>query len=202
LWSLETITPAAALALTEAQAREHSRIDAPASDPDLTTKVKAAIAACEGYTGRQLVTATLELRLSTWCEPGIYRPSGVIRIPAPPLQSVSSVKYLDEDGADITLAASAYVVSSGSGPKAPRAELFPAFGTVWPTVRVQPASIRIRFVAGYGASETTVPPELTQGMLLWFGESYERREEATVGTIQSRNQRSAEDCWHPYRADF
>lgn len=207
MWSLELITPPTALALTEDQARAHSRIDPALVDASIAVKAAAAIAACEGYTGRQLVTATWELRLSTWYECGIYRTSGpggpgVIRIPLPPLQSLTSVKYLDEDGVETTLAALAYVVSLGSGPKAPRAGIFPAYGTVWPTARVQPGSIKVRFVAGYGAAATAVPPELTQGMLLWFGESYERREEATIGASQSTNQRAAEDCWHPYRADF
>jgi len=174
---------------------------------DIAIKVAAAIATCEEFTARQLVTATWELRLSTWCEPGVSRPSNVggpevIRIPRPPFASLTSIIYLDENGAPITMAASEYTLVSGSGPKAPRAELFPAYGTTWPTNRVQPASIKIRFVAGYGATNATVPPELTAGMLLWFGELYERREEQTIGNITADNTITAERLWWPFRADF
>jgi uncharacterized phiE125 gp8 family phage protein len=209
LWSLELITPpvVATPALTEGQCRAHSRIDPAVPGDDIAVKQLAAIATCEDFTGRQLATATWELWLSTWYEPGIYRPSscggpGVIRVPKPPLQSVTSIKYLDEDGVLTTLDAADYVVVAGSGPKAPRAEIFPAYGTTWPTSRVQPGSIQINFDAGYGDDHTTVPAELTQGMLLWFGELYERREEQTIGTITANNSIGAERLWWPVRADF
>jgi len=208
LWSLELITPPAAAtpALSEGQCRAHSRIDPAVPGDDIAAKQLAAISACEGFTGRQLATATWELWLSTWYEPGIYRASGcgpgVIRVPRPPLQlPLTSITYLDEDGVSTVLASSAYVVSAGSGPAAPRAEIFPAYATTWPTARVQPGAIKIRFSAGYGATHAAVPPELTQGMLLWFGELYERREEQTIGTITD-NAITAERLWWPFRADF
>jgi len=209
LWSLELITPPAAAtpALTEGQCKAHSRIDASVPADDIAVKQLAAIVACEDFTGRQLAAATWELRLSTWCEPGISRPSNVggpevIRIPRPPFVSLTSIVYLDENGAPITMAASEYTLVFGSGPKAPRADLFPAYGTSWPTNRAQPASIKIRFVAGYGPGHATVPPELTAGMLLWFGELYERREEQTIGAAVAQNVIGAERLWWPYRADF
>jgi uncharacterized phiE125 gp8 family phage protein len=207
VWSLSLITPPTALALTEDQAKAHSRIDPSVTVDDVAIKVAAAIAACEGFTARQLITATWELWLSSWYEPEIYQPSncgdpGVIWLPKPPAQSITSVKYLNGSGIDVTMGASEYVLVAGSGPLAQRAGLFPAYGTAWPTNRAQAASIKIRFVAGYGASHTTVPPELTQGMLLWFGELYERREEQTTGAAIAHNSIGAERLWWPFRADF
>jgi uncharacterized phiE125 gp8 family phage protein len=205
VWSLSLITPPAALALTEDQAKAHSRIDPAVPTADLATKVAAAIAACEGFTGRQLITATWELWLSSWYEPGIYQPScregaGVIWLPKPPAASITSIKYLDGDGVEQTLAPSAYVLVAGGGPLAQRAGLFPAYGTAWPTNRAQAASIKVKFVAGYGSSYADVPPELTQGMLAWFAELYERREEQTVGTTVAANAITARRLWWPYRA--
>jgi uncharacterized phiE125 gp8 family phage protein len=209
LWSLELITPPAAAtpALTDGQCRAHSRIDPSVPADDIAVKQSAAISACEGFTGRQLATATWELWLSSWYEPGICRASNVggpdvIRIPRPPFASLTSIVYLDEDGVAVTMAAAEYTLVFGSGPKATRAELFPAYGTSWPTARVQPGSIKIRFVAGYGTGHATVPPELTQGMLLWFGELYERREEQTIGAAIAHNSIGAERLWWPFRADF
>jgi uncharacterized phiE125 gp8 family phage protein len=206
VWFLSLITPPTALALTEAQARAHSRIDPSLPADDLATKIAAAIAACEGFTGRQLVNATWELWLSSWYDQAIYQPAscgtspGVIWLPKPPVASITSIKYLDGDGVEQTMNPSDYVLVAGAGPLAQRAGIFPAYGAAWPTNRLQAASIKIRFVAGYGVDSSYVPAELTQGMLAWFAELYERREEQTVGAVVTPNVVTARRLWWPYRA--
>lgn len=198
MWSLESITAPVEQALTVVEAKGHSRLDALPADAqaDLELKIAAAVTACESFTERQLVTATWELWLSSWCEEGIVR-DGVIRIPRPPLQSLTSVKYLDLDGTEITMDSSAYQLAKNAGPQAQRAILFPAYATTWPTVRQQPSAIKIRFVCGYGAA-AAVPPALKQGMLLRIAEYYEHREEQSPGSI-STNLRTAEALWSEFR---
>jgi uncharacterized phiE125 gp8 family phage protein len=200
VWSLELITAPTGETVTVPQVRAHSRLSAltPDEESDVVVKIAAAVAECENFTGRQLLQATWELKLASWCEEGIYR-DGVLRLPKPPLLSVSSVKYLDPNGVEITWSSSEYVVVNSPSPHAQRAHLFPAYGIVWPAVRYQPGAIKVRFVAGYGAAETAIPRALTQGVLLRVAEMYERREEQTIGSIVASNMLTAERLWWPFR---
>ena len=213
MWSLNLVTPPAAEPLDlETEVKPHLRVTgAEAADQaaGISGATVAAREACEGFTGRQLITATWELWLQEWCEPGITR-DGAIRIPKPPLQQqagspaltagVLSVKYLDTAGAEQTLAADQYQILAPVGPTAQRGLIFPAYGVAWPSVRCQPAAIKIRYTAGYGATFASVPGSLRAGMKLQVSEANERRELATIGTIQSKNELTAERLWWPYRS--
>lgn len=205
MWSLKLITAPTAPALSEDEARAHARIlDLPQqAQADLLLKIQAATTDGENFTRRQFITAVWELRLSSWCEEGIYL-GGVLRLPKPPVTAVASVKYLDEDGDEQTIDSDDYEIegleAAPISPWAQRAEVFPLTGTGWPTVAQRPGAIRIRFTAGYGAASSSVPEAIRQGIALRLGELYERREEQTAGTIQSPNAITARRLWWPFRA--
>lgn len=202
MWSLSLITAPAAEPLERAtEVHQHLRLDSDlsAQEPLLDALISATRRNCETFTSRQLITATWELWMDSWCEPGIYRDDALF-LPLPPLQSVTSVKYLDTGGVLQTWPADQYIVDAPAGPAAQRARIVPAYGVSWPTLREQPQAVKVRFVAGYGAEAGDVPAGLRAGMLLEVAEMYERRELVTLGTISSPNFLSAERLWWPFRA--
>jgi uncharacterized phiE125 gp8 family phage protein len=179
---------------------EHSRIDSASAAEDelIASLISAAASACETFTGRQLITATWELWLESWWEKGIYR-DGAIFIPLPPLQSITYIKYTDGEGTLQTWDPAERIEEIPAGEKAQRARIVPAYGVSWPPIRCQPKAIQIRFLAGYGASGASIPTALKQGMLLRFGEFYDRREESSLGVNVAPNLQAAEALWWPFR---
>lgn len=137
-------------------------------DVDLLRMIDAATDLLEKSTGRQLISSTFELTLDDWCnDAGLSWP---IELPRPPLASITSITYFDEDAAEQTLATSQYqLVNNVDMP----AKLYPAAtGLEWPTVQADRVdAIKITYVAGYG-TEADVPAEAKQWLLLcvrhWF----------------------------------
>lgn len=102
-------------------------------------------------------------------------PPWEISVPKPTLQSVTSITYVDTDGATQTLPPSAYLVDSKSEP----GRITPAYGLVWPTTRWQTGAVTIRFVAGY-ADSASVPACIKQWMLVRLGTLWLNRAEIVV----------------------
>ena len=134
--------------------------------------IKAAREWCEGYQNRAYVTQTWKLILDEW-------PEEYIRVPLPPLQVVSSVKYTDSAGIQTPWPAVERLVDIYSEP----GRIVPAYGKSWPSVILQPAyGIEVEFVAGYGVA-AAVPERVKQAMKLIVGHWYENREAVLIGTI-------------------
>lgn len=170
--SLELITPPATEPVDVTLFVEHSRLDDVTAE---TATVDAYIAAArqwaEGFLGKQLITATYELYLDNF--PPAARP---IEIPRPPLQSIESIIYTDEDGNPQTLAANLYDVDDkGDNP----GRVQPIEDETWPdTARVFNA-VTIQFIAGYGLTGTDVPDVFNQAILMHAAHFYEHRESAS-----------------------
>jgi uncharacterized phiE125 gp8 family phage protein len=179
---------------------QHSRIDSAsvAEDELISSLISAAASACETFTGRQLITATWDVWLDSWWEKGIYQ-DGALLIPYPPLQTITHVKYVDTEGTLQTWDPAERIEEIPTGEKAQKARIVPAYGIAWPSIRRQPKAVQIRFVAGYGASAASIPTALKQGMLLRFGEFYDRREESSLGVSVMPNLKAAEALWWPFR---
>jgi hypothetical protein len=107
---------------------------------------------------------------------GPYRP-GVIAVPRPPLQSVTSITYVAADGTSTTLASTEYQVSAGS-----LGRVAPAYAKVWPVTRPQMDAVRVRFVAGYGAA-AAVPANVKAAIKIMVGHLYENRDVATSADL-------------------
>jgi uncharacterized phiE125 gp8 family phage protein len=188
MWSLRLKTAPADEPLTAIpDIRDHCRLssdEASEAAADLKTKITAARLACELATRRQLITATWTLYLDTWNEDGLRFEDG-IHVPRPPLQSITTIKYIDTAGNQQTWAqnATGCTVDTPSGPDAPRGRFFPSYGVDWPSLRDQPNAVEVEFVAGYGTKGTDVPAQLREGMKRYVAELYERREEAVLGSM-------------------
>lgn len=74
------------------------------------------------------------------------------------LQEVVSVKYLDADGIQQTLATDQYIVDPVHGC------IYPAHNVSWPTVRRQYNAVIIEHIAGYGANASDVPQNVLEAI--------------------------------------
>lgn len=164
-------TPPAAEPISTAEIKAHLRIDGSDEDTLLDGYVAAARIQCELEARRAFVTQTLQLRLEAW-------PTGDrIALPRPPLQSVTSIAYIDSNGAGATMDAGDYIVDANGQP----GQIILAYGSTWPSVTLRPGpSITITYVAGYGAA-AAVPQTYRQAIQLLAGHYYENREAVTVG---------------------
>ena len=93
-----------------------------------------------------------------------------IELPVSPVQSITSITYVDLAGNVATLPATDYVlVADGL-----TAEIEPAYQKVWPVPRYQPQSVTVTFVAGYGHA-ASVPEPIKLAIRVAVAWWYERR---------------------------
>lgn len=142
-------------------------------DGMLLSLITAARSFCEQVTNRQLCTATRKLILD--CFPCSLEP---ILLPFAPLQSVSSIAYLDAAGDTQTWSSSEYRVSTATEP----GRIMPAFGETYPTTRNTTDAVTVQYVCGYGLA-VAVPMPLKQAMLLLIGHWFANREAAAAGSM-------------------
>lgn len=145
------------------------RIDASTEDDILTGLcIPAARLACENATGRALITQTWEAVLDAWPA------AAAIELLRAPVIAVTSVKYIDTDGVEQTLDASAYALDKDSEP----GWLLPAYDTDWPEARDVANAVRVRYTAGYGLAAADVPQALRMWIALHAAAHFNSREAA------------------------
>ena len=166
------ITAPAKEPITLTDLETHLRADLSNETATVAVMISSARDRAETITRRALITQTWELVLDLFPQS-----SGAIGLPFPPLQSVTSIKYIDPDGVEQTLNAADYIVDKDSEP----ARIVPAYGKTWPSTRYQINAVRVRFVCGYGDTATDVPMPIKQWMLLQIGSMYENREAINIG---------------------
>ena len=180
----QTVAPASEpISLSEAKA--HLRVDLTDDDALITALIVAARQYAESETGRSLITQSWRLVLDGF--PGSCGPAGTagpipsllpgnaILLDQAPVQSITSIQYLDTGGAWQTLPETEWVAELQSAP----ARITPAFGKTWPAALPQIGSVKVEFVAGYGEA-AAVPQGIKIWMLLRLGALYENREEVSA----------------------
>ena len=204
--SLTLVTAPAVEPLTEAEVWDHLRVTltgspaVPADQTLISMLIQAAretIDGRDGWLGRSLVTQTWDLTLHD------FPRADSIRLPLPPVQSITSVKYIDTDGVEQTFAASKYSLSADTHWRA-RVDL--GFDESWPGTRCVPDAVTVRFVAGYSATSDSppdlranVPRPIRQALLLMIGHLYEHREAVSAGVSMSEMPMAVESLLTPYR---
>lgn len=143
----------------------------------------------ESFCRRALLTQTWKLLLDEFPE------ADFIRLPRPPLQSVTTLKYRDTAGTLTTWDASNYVVDTASLPG--RVHL--AYGTSWPSTRCQANAVEITYLAGYGDDPEAIPEGLKHALKLFVGHFYNIREPVITGTIVTKVPLSIEALLWPHR---
>ena len=154
--------------VTLAEAKIHLRVDNNDEDSYITDLIIGARQMVETHTNRALVDTTFVYKIDA------FPPSGFVDsrvlLPRSPLDSVSSVTYLDTNGDSQTLATSVYEVDTSSLPGRIRLK----FDQSWPNTRLHPEVITITFIAGYG-DETAVPDSLKSAVYLLLAHYFELR---------------------------
>lgn len=186
--ALRVITPPAAEPVLLADAKTHLRVTGSDDDAYITGLIAAARAWAEVWLQRALITQTLELVLDAF-------PCQEIRLPVNPVQSITSIKYIDEAGVEQTLTGGNYKTDIASIV----ARIMPAYGLTWPIPRVEINAVTVRFIAGYGAAGTNVPQAINQAILLIVGEMYARREISIAGAPIAEVPFAAQALLTPYR---
>lgn len=170
---LSVATAPAAEPVSLEAVKAHLRIDSDAEDALLTGLIAAARQHVEGETRRALIERTYDLVLD-----GFPRHGAPIEIPRPPLRSVTSVQYVDLSGTTQTWSSDEYTVDAPSGDDADFGRIVPDYLQRYPDTQRVPGAVTVRFVAGYGATEDSIPAGLRQGLLMALGHLYANRDRA------------------------
>jgi uncharacterized phiE125 gp8 family phage protein len=180
-----------------AEAKAHLRVDISDDDALIQGLIRAARANLERVYDIALMTQTLVLGRDYfpavfgmgWGMPGWWLGNtwmaqydtqqlryGYIPLRGP-VQSVTSVTYLDPTGASQVWASSNYLLDADSRP--PRLTL--ALGKTFPPTAPLFGAVKVEFIAGY-TDPALVPDDIKAAMKLYLGHLYENREEVMVGT--------------------
>lgn len=182
---LSIVTPPATPALSLVDAKAHLRVDHDDDDDLIEAMAAAAIAKIDGPDGTGFC-----LMAQTWAVT-LDRFHDRIRLPLRPVVSVSSVTYLDADGATQTVPSADYrlAISGGTG----IVEIKP--NASWPSVGDFAHPITITFVAGAG-----VPAALKAALMLIVGDLYANREAQTDRPLTANP--AVEALVAPYRGGW
>jgi len=156
--------------VTLAEAKLHCRVDHDLEDAMFTRLLGVARRQCEQISGWAFTTRTLVSKLDHWPN------DGCMELLYPPLQSVTSIVYIDAAGGSHTVSLSDYIVDTHSIP----GKVLLKNNASWPGESLQVGNaITITYVAGFGIA-TAVPDVYKQAMLLTIGHLYENRESIVV----------------------
>lgn len=157
-----------------AEIKADLRIDADLTEHDflISALIVAARRWLESKMRRALITQTIDLTLDAWPR------ATILEIPRPPLQSISSITYYDDNDTAAVMAAGEYFTDTASTP----GRVVLRNGSTWPGGSLRVANgIVIRYVAGYGDSAADVPATFIQAIRLLVGHWYENPS-AVAGT--------------------
>lgn len=124
------------------EAKRHGNILITSDDSQVSEDITEAREFCEGASGRQFVTATRKIVLDRF-------PARVIVVPRPPLRSVGSITYTDENGAGQTWSSSLYQVDTNNEP----GRIAPIEGETYPSTQAATfGAVVVTYDAGYGGA--------------------------------------------------
>jgi len=193
---LKVITAPTAEPITLANAKLHVRVDIDDDDDLIERLITTARQHAETITRRAIASATYELVLDDF--PDLSDEE--IKLPRPPLESVTSIKYTDSDGDETEWDSSKYIVYDSEP-----AVIVPAYGESYPFFTPYPkGAVKVRYVAGYKADpddpELELPEPIKEAMLLMITDLYENRGELLErGHIPKAILVTADNLLMPYR---
>ena len=188
-----------AFPVTLAEAKEHVRVYHNDDDAYIEALIGVCTEFTETVTGRTLVRREVTVRTAFPQGAGLSAMIGFDRVP---VDSVTSVAYVDRQGASVTLDPSAYRVETGE-----RGLIYPASGAQWPETD-QNAYLPVTIViqSGYAPSADSppqfganVPKPLRQAILLLIGHMFEHREAVAMGVSAVTTPLGYDALIYPYR---
>lgn len=177
-----TVQPTAQ-AVPLADLKLHLRVTHDAEDALILAVLAAAVSDGEHLTNRQWLQATRVLTMDAF-----PADDGPVELPRPPLQSVTSVQYVDLDGVTQTMDATDYQLDNSSGTMP--AKLYPGYGMTWPETRDQFGAVTITYVCGWPQAPESADPDavdiadLPPGIVAWLklraADRYAQRESVAM----------------------
>lgn len=148
--------PPVAEPISLVEAKLHLRVDHTTDDELIKTLITACRQWCEAYEGRAYMLRTSQLKLDTF-----YALENIF---FPPIQSVSSITYLDAAGDTQTLASTVYTLyNSGDYGK-----IGLSYNQSWPTTRDISEAVTVTYVNGYSTTFTAADTDiLTVGNMIF-----------------------------------
>ena len=186
---LTLVTPPSYEPMTLQDALQHLRVDSDMASNDayVTILISLARQYCETVLRRALVTQTWKLSLKNWpgrdyqnwpqsltSELDLYYKFNFIKLPLPPLQSVTSVSYRNSSGTVLTMSAANFTTTVSNSYNVetvmePGRIVLP-FSGIWPTDILMPgAPINITYVCGYVPLANQTSPPTFNTLEYWEG---------------------------------
>ena len=161
---IRTAPPAVApVELSDLEA--YLRIDPDSEDTLLGQLLDAALGPVEDFLRRQLITASWTRTLDA------FPAEEFIELERPPLQSITSFKYVDADGVTQDVDAAIYSADVASDP----GRIVLGYGESWPGARGQLDAVTIVYVAGYGDAAADVPERYKLALKYLVSQYYTHR---------------------------
>lgn len=164
MWYPTKITVAATTEpVTTTDAKRRLHVDFTDDDADIDLMIKSARDHAEKYCNVRFASQTVEMKCDAFCD--------LARLPEAPVSSVTSISYVDTDGAAQTLATSVYELRAD----ALEAAIVTKYGQQWPAIQIG-SRITVTAVVGY----SDAPPAVKHAILLFIADAYENRENAEL----------------------
>jgi uncharacterized phiE125 gp8 family phage protein len=160
---IESVAPASE-PVTRAEAALWMRYTGSLQNDVIDSLIKSARRYVELWTGRTLINTTW-----AYYTDDLYT---CIKLPTGNVSSVTSIKYQDSDDVQQTLTSTLYGVDG----KSVINQIYLKPNQSYPDVLVQPNAVEILFVAGYGATATSVPEDIKTAVKMMVAHCFEHRE--------------------------
>jgi len=185
--AVKTITEPANEPITLADVKTRLSISDDRDDDNITAYIAAAREEAEHYLRRRIISQTVEMVLDVFT----YN----IELESGPVQSITSVKYVDENGTEQTLDSADYSLDNYGLVD----WLLPAYGEDWPNTQAVANAVKIRYVSGWGDDPADVPGKIKQAIIILVGHWLRFQKEAESGIGPSRIPKQFYDLLSGYR---
>ncbi len=184
--AFDIVTAAASEPITLSEAKNFLRVDHSDDDTLISALITASRQMCEEYTRRILVTTTIDEYFDKFPMNRWENLSNLVYLSRGPVASITSVKYVDEIGSEVTITSDQYIIDTISEPARIQstAGWFAAAGVV--------NQVIVRYVVGTDVS--SIPKPLIQGMMLVISDLYDQRNDRVKALPTA-----SEYLWNPYR---
>ena len=184
---LTLVTPPTEEPVTLEEAKTHLRVHHTDEDSYIEGLIKAATRHTEKVLGKSLMTRTYRLTLDAF--------SDAIELPRGPVQSVTSVQYVDADGKTQAIASGNYTVDLTSA----RQWIVRNSGFSWPSTIDAVNAVSVTYVAGHDELPAELE-DLRHALLLLVGHWFFQREAVNVGSTVTEVPLAYDALIQPYRA--
>ena len=158
--------------ITLSEAKNYLKVEDSYTDDDtlITAIITSVRQYIERYLSTALITQTIEEKWD-YIDVRNYQVRQNFNLGVNPVQSVTSITYIDTDGDSQTWSASEYVVDTHRQV----ARIGIKNGYTWPSIQDEINALTVTYVAGYGDAGSDVPGNILQAMRYLIATYYENR---------------------------